>query len=115
MKRDANAIHVDRFPVIDGADGRTGSEPRAKDLDAFARAQISRGAPACVVAMTVRDDRALDRLPWIDIEVAGLTIQAALGKTKERHAAKIVGMTLLVLGVPGSRSPVSSVLARKLR
>jgi hypothetical protein len=34
----------------------------------------------------VGDDRALDRLPRIYIEVAGLAVQAALGQPKQRHA-----------------------------
>jgi uncharacterized protein YbjT (DUF2867 family) len=35
------------------------------------------------------------------MEIAGLAVQAALGQTKERHAAKIVRMKLLVLGASG--------------
>ena len=55
-----------------------------------------------MIAVTVRDDGALDRLPRVDVEVPGLAVQPPLGETKQRHTAKIVGMKLLVLGGSGA-------------
>jgi uncharacterized protein YbjT (DUF2867 family) len=55
-----------------------------------------------VVAVAVRDDGAFYWLPWVDIEIAGLAVQAALGETEQRHATKIGLMNLLVLGASGA-------------
>jgi hypothetical protein len=32
-----------------------------------------------VIAVRVRDDRAIDRHPWVDVKIARRTIEAALG------------------------------------
>jgi len=55
-----------------------------------------------VIAVRVRDHRAFDGFPRIDVEIAGLAVQPALGKTKQRHATKLVGVKLLVLGASGA-------------
>ena len=102
VERDADAVDVDGFAVVDGADRGGGSEAGAKHLGAFARAEVPLRPPSGVVTVSVRDDRSLHRLPRVDVEIAGLAVQAALGQSEQRHTAKLVRMKLLVLGASGA-------------
>src|SRR3546814_16012675 len=56
-----------------------GAEALAHDRQGLRRRQHGAVAGACVVAMTVRNDRAADRAVRIDSEVARLAIEAARG------------------------------------
>ena len=71
--------------VVDRLDGRVGAEPRAEDALALERAQVATRAPARVVAVRVRDDRAVDRLPRIDVEVSGLAVESVRVNAEQRH------------------------------
>jgi hypothetical protein len=76
MQRQTNAVHGHGFPVRDGLNRCIGPETLANDPFSARRAQIRAGAGAKVIAVGVRDDRALDRLPGIDVESACVAVQA---------------------------------------
>src|SRR5262245_2164689 len=102
VERDANAVHINRFAVGERADPAAGPQAGATDPGAFAGTEVPLRPPAGVIAVRVRDDRTLDRLPRVDVEITRFTVQAALGESEQRHAAKLVRMKLLVLGASGA-------------
>lgn len=71
MQRHGCAIHSDGFAVVNGLDGRFGSDPRAQQRLARARGQISFRAGAGVIGMRVRDNSPIDFFKRVDMEVAG--------------------------------------------
>jgi hypothetical protein len=81
MQRDADAVDIDGLAPINGANVRGGAKSCAEDARAFSRADIGVRPPARVVAVRVCDDGAADAFPGIDVEVAGLAVQAAFGGT----------------------------------
>ena len=88
MERDAHAVEVDWFAVVGEANGRARPQARAHDALALARAEVRVASPARVIAVRVGDDRARHGEPGIDVEVAGLAVEAAVGDV-EQHRGKL--------------------------
>jgi hypothetical protein len=38
-----------------------------------------------MIAMSMGDDRTIDRFPWVDEEIPGVAVEAAGGKGKQGH------------------------------
>src|SRR5262245_3907142 len=85
VKRDANAVDRGRLSPINRGDTCVGSEARAQNALALARREVLSHAPARMVTVCMGDDRARDRLPGVDVEVAGLAVQAAIDEGEQRH------------------------------
>ena len=61
------------------------AEPRAQHMLGIGRSQVVRMAGTRVIGVSVRDHRALDRPPGIDVEIAGWAVQA-LGSLDDQGA-----------------------------
>jgi hypothetical protein len=85
VKRDANAVDVDRLPVFHGFDSCPGPQPGAQDMTSLVGAEVVSRSPACVIPMGVRDHRPVDGRPGVDEEAAGFAIEAAVGGAKEQR------------------------------
>src|SRR5262249_32720294 len=89
MERDTHTIDVDWLTVVHRLDCRRCAKPRAQHALALARAQVVARAPARVVAMRVRDDRALDAVPRIDVKIARLTVEPARVDAQKGHVRMV--------------------------
>src|SRR5262245_19050573 len=69
VERDANTVHINRFAIVERADHGAGAQARAKHFRAFAAAEAPLRPPAGVIAVRVREDRTLDRLPRVYVEI----------------------------------------------
>jgi hypothetical protein len=87
VQRDAGRPELDRLAIIEALDIRPGGQPLPRHRGATGRKMISGAARPKVVAVSVRDDGALHRLPRIDVEIAGATVQAAWGRRDEIRCA----------------------------
>jgi hypothetical protein len=85
MERDPDAVERNRLPPVDGLDWCVLAHARTQDRRAFTRAQVTRGSPPRVIAMGVRNDRTLDGLPRVDVEITRRAVQPALGEAEERQ------------------------------
>jgi hypothetical protein len=74
MQRDRYAIDVEAFAICCGLqiDSR---QPRYEDPCTRLRGEVVRVTPARMVGMGMRDDRTVDGLPGIDIEIAGRALE----------------------------------------
>ena len=75
MKANLHAIDGDRFGIIERLDDRF-IEAVAHDSGARGVCQIAFAAIMGMVAMRVRDECPLDRLPGIQIKIAGCAVQS---------------------------------------
>jgi hypothetical protein len=79
VERDLNAVQDDALAVFNRGDRGLRAQSGAKDALPGTGSEVFPGTPPCVIPMRVRDDRAIDRLPGVDMKIAGLAIQAAVG------------------------------------
>jgi hypothetical protein len=79
MQRHPHAVVIEWFAKTHSLRARIGSQAFAQNRRAGFRDEIRPASWARVIAVCMRDDRAIDRLPGIDIEPANRTMQAALG------------------------------------
>ena len=84
MQRDADAVVTGRLAVAERTDRYIRAESRPEDPLALGRAQVMSGSPASVVTVRVGDDRAIDRLPRVDMEIACGAVEPAVGDTEQR-------------------------------
>src|SRR6185437_5488793 len=80
MKRDADVADRDRLTPRLGLDDAI-RESVTEQRRAFGCAEIRVRSGARVITVRMRDDRALDGLPGIDMEVAGFAVQTGRGGT----------------------------------
>lgn len=83
MQTDTNAVHVDVLAVGDGLDGDI-PQTGLQDAHAVFRTEVVARTAASVVRMGVRDDGAVDRTAWVDVETACLAKEAAARRLEER-------------------------------
>ena len=83
MERDADAVDVERLGVAEPAHLASGSRRSRQDPETFSGSEVGSTAPGDVVAVRVGDDRAVGRRPGVDVEVAGLAIDPAIGQPEE--------------------------------
>ena len=77
MQRQPHPAEIDRRPVVEGVDGGGAAESAQQHLPAGRGGQIAGAAPGHVIAVRVRDDRAVDRCPGVDVEITGLAVEPA--------------------------------------
>ena len=85
VERDGNPAEAYWLAVRHTPDSGIGLQPRTEHLLAGARGEIRPGTPAGMVTMRMGDHRPIHRLPRVDVEVAGLAIESAIGKGEEGH------------------------------
>ena len=86
VERYADAIYRYRVSIAKRLDERTIAEPRVQDGERFFSREIALGAKARVIRMRMRNQRSGDRLPRVDIKIAGLAKEAVIIKCEEtRH------------------------------
>jgi hypothetical protein len=85
---EANTVDVARLPVVEQLDRRLLAEPRAQYARALARGEILPAPPSRVIPVRVRDHRAVDGEPGIDVEVGGGTVEAAVGDAEHGGATE---------------------------
>ena len=95
MQRNFDAVPVDGFAIIDALHGRIAQSP-AQNGNAVALAEIGFAAPTRVVGMAVRDDRARDRPPGIDVKIARRTIEAFGTRNDQVHRGIWRGLSVSV-------------------
>jgi hypothetical protein len=78
-ERERDAADDARLAEVEQFDRRLVAQPRAQHTCALARREVVAAPPPGVVAVRVRDHRAIDGQPGIDVQVGGRTIQAAVG------------------------------------
>ena len=78
MEAYAHSVDVDSLAEPEGVDLHLGSDAQAQGALALLAAQVALHAPAGVVGVGVSDNRALDRLPRVDVEVSVRTEEAAV-------------------------------------
>lgn len=78
VKADSNAVNGHRFPVVDRFDIRL-AEAVAHNRGARWVCQVVFTAIMGVVTVRVRDQRAVDRLPWVKVKLAGAAIKPVFG------------------------------------
>ena len=83
MKADPYATLVDESTVRQRVDGGRRPQSRAQHFLTGLCRQVAAAARLGVVCMGVRDDRALDGIPGIDIEIPRLTIKAVARRLNE--------------------------------
>src|SRR5205807_8602026 len=86
MKRDPHAAEIDPLAERHRLNRGVGKTAPQKGL-AWRRTEVRLGPRMGMIAVRVRDDRASDRLPGIDEEIAYRAIQAAWGIGDEWHGA----------------------------
>ena len=69
-------VMIDGFAIGQRLQWHVRGDPRTEYAFAVARGQIVAHAPACVVAVGVGDDGAIDRAPGIDVEITGWAVEA---------------------------------------
>jgi hypothetical protein len=83
VERHAHIVQMERLTIVDSLNRSVGAKPRAQYAMALRLGEIVTGSPARVVAVRVRDDRTIDWLPGVDVEVAGLAVQPSIGETQK--------------------------------
>jgi hypothetical protein len=82
-----NVVQGDAFAIVDWSNRRIRSESCTKDPLAGTRCQVLLRTPPCVIPVGVRDYRAFHGEPGIDMEITGLAIQSAVGRSKQQRKA----------------------------
>src|SRR5205085_2722338 len=92
VERDGNAAEVHGLAVADGSNRGGRAEPLPQDGFAVTGREVVAGAGAGMVRMGVSNHRAIDRLPRIDVEIAGRAVEPAVGQAQQvgRHAVPIL-------------------------
>lgn len=83
MERYANIADSLHSSIRAGVDDGIVSEPFAEKRQAARLDQIPARPHARVIGVRVRDNRAFDGLPWIDVKPARLTVQPAIGEGEQ--------------------------------
>ena len=78
-----------RFAPFAGGDVSV-EEAGVKDPLRFGGADVGSRPPSGVVAVGVRDYCPVDRHPWVDIEIAGLAVETAVGGAEEIGHFRVV-------------------------
>src|SRR5262249_21324636 len=84
MERDSDAADVDRLAVFDRLDGCLVSDPQPQERFASTRSQVGARARVCMIGMRVSNDRAVYRLPGINVEISGGAVEAGFGQFEHR-------------------------------
>jgi hypothetical protein len=71
MQRDLHTMTIERFAIRQRGNASLFTDPAAQDPLAGRSGEIMFASGSRVVAMRVRDHGILDRLPRIDVEIAG--------------------------------------------
>src|SRR5437763_9089730 len=88
MEGDANTVDLDWFTPFNRPNCRAGAKSRAQHAFSFARREVCLRAPPRVISVAMRNHRARNGLPWVDVEIPSLTVEAASGQPKQRHGEK---------------------------
>jgi hypothetical protein len=80
VKGDAYSADIDRIAVADRLNGRAVSKAMQQQPLRRRRAQVRPGSRAQMVAMSMRNDRAIDRLPRVDVKATCGAIQPVFGR-----------------------------------
>src|SRR3954468_21200352 len=91
MERYCHAVEADRLPVRKASNARTGVHASTQHAHTLRRGEVSARAPRGVISVGMGYDGTIDRLPWIDVEIAGRAVEAAVGTGQEGHVSKIRG------------------------
>jgi hypothetical protein len=83
VKRDADAVDVDEPAILQRLYASVRPESRAEHALACLRREIGARPPPRVVTMRMRDDRAIDREPGVDMKATRLAEEALVGRTEE--------------------------------
>ena len=78
-ERYRDAVDVPDFVIVQELYGGVAAESGSQNACAFRGRHVMPAAPARMVAMRVRDDGAVHGEPRIDVEIGGLTVEAAVG------------------------------------
>ncbi len=87
MKGDADVAERDRFAVGQRLDADVRPEPAFEQTPGRLGAQIRLTAGPGVVAVDVRDERAVRRAPGIDVEAAGRAEEAGWAFDQQAHGS----------------------------
>ena len=82
-QREAHAAEVDGFVVVERLDRRLVADTRAQQALARPYGEIRLAAGASVIGVRVRDYRATDGAPGIDVEVAAHTVEAVVSEFED--------------------------------
>ena len=77
-----NSIDVEFLPPFAGGDVRV-EQPRPKHPLRLRRAYVGASPPPGVVAVGVGDHSTVDGHPWIDVEIAGFAVEAAVSSVEQ--------------------------------
>jgi hypothetical protein len=79
MKGKADAVEFDDLSEWESGDPCVGAQALDDEGPRCVRAEVTLRSGTEVIAMGVRDDRAVDRKPRIDVEAAGGAVEACAG------------------------------------
>jgi len=86
MQAHFDAMHVDRFTVLNALHLDVSTESMLEQADAIVGNEVVRCTAPGMVAVGVGDDGAIDRTPGVDVEIADGAVEATLGHFEEMHA-----------------------------
>ena len=86
VKRDADAIDIDGIAVGQASDAGARFQTVGKNPESRRGGEVGPAAPGDVVAVGVGDDGAIHRGPGIDVEVARLAVEPAIGQPEQGHS-----------------------------
>ncbi len=93
MKAELYAVMLDGFAIGQCLQRHIRGDARTQDAFAVAGSQVMAHPPACVVAMGVGYDGAIDRPPGVDIEITGRAIQPfGAGNDKIHEYRRFAGL-----------------------
>src|SRR5262245_3428842 len=79
MKTEAGGSQMNDVAVATRFDGNLFTKSPFQKRRAGVDAEVRRASRASVVAVGMRDDRARDGAPWIDVKVAGRAVETVSG------------------------------------
>src|SRR5206468_3544742 len=102
VERHFDVTDASCFAIRNRFDARRGIQPRTQQRQPVGGGEISRAATARMIAMRMRDERALDRPPRIYVETAGLAIEAGVGHAQRVRQTRSRGTRDQANAGPGS-------------